>query len=133
MDLSLSSGLCTLAEVASVTHRNSLGLLQEARTDGHQGIFRPLMEPVDGRAVDHSWEFSGSYPQHGAHRGETQDHLGVGDKDALATGTAVLGPNPSLCRKLFQKSTLPARLSRPGSGEHNPSSGFEGRRPHCSG
>lgn len=64
-------------------HLNALCLLQEASTHGHQGIFWPLVEPVDGCAVDHGRELSGSHTQDGAHGGETQNHLDVGQSKSL--------------------------------------------------
>lgn len=62
------------------THLNPLGFLQEAGTDGHQGVFRPLVEPVDGRAVDDGRELSCPDTQDGAHGGEAQDHLRAGQR-----------------------------------------------------
>lgn len=64
-------------------HLDALCLLQEASTHGHQGIFWPLVEPVDGCAVDHGRELPGSHTQDGAHGGETQNHLDVGQSKRL--------------------------------------------------
>lgn len=65
-----------------MTHLDPLGLLQEAGADGHQGVFRPLVEPVDGRAVDHGRELPRPHAQDGAHGGEAQDHLDAGHSGA---------------------------------------------------
>lgn len=62
------------------------------------------MEPVDGRAVDHSREFSCSHSQDGAHRGETQDHLEV-DMEAARWGPAM--PNSAAFAEIpFRRETL---------------------------
>lgn len=66
-----------------VTHLNALGFLEEARAHGHQGVFRPLVEPVDGRAVDNSRELPRPHTQDGAHGRETQDHLDAGQESGL--------------------------------------------------
>lgn len=74
------------ASGCTLPHLNALCLLQEASTHGHQGIFWPLVEPVDGCAVDHGRELSGSHTQDGAHGGETQNHLDVGQSKSLWGG-----------------------------------------------
>lgn len=62
------------------------------------------MEPVDGRAVDHSGEFSCSHSQDGAHRGETQDHLEE-DTEVACWGTAM--PNGAAFAEIpFRRETL---------------------------
>ena len=56
-------------------YTEQLHLLQEPGADGHERLFRPLVEPVDGRAVGDGRELSATDTQRGAHRGETQHHL----------------------------------------------------------
>uniref|UniRef100_A0A5F9CN87 CDP-diacylglycerol--glycerol-3-phosphate 3-phosphatidyltransferase n=1 Tax=Oryctolagus cuniculus TaxID=9986 RepID=A0A5F9CN87_RABIT len=76
------------AQIAIVTESRALQqqLHQEAGADGHQGVLRPLVEPVDGRAVDHGRELPRSHAQDGAHGGEAQDHLGAVTDELLGGG-----------------------------------------------
>lgn len=110
----------SLPALCPVTHLNPLGVLKEVSADGHQGVLWPLMEPVDGCAVDHGREFSCSYTQDGAHGGETQDYLEV-DTVAAGWGTAVLGPNRTAFAEspFRRKSSLRGvHLQVRGWGEH---------------
>lgn len=82
----LKGHLCQGLKPASgcvLPHLDALCLLQEASTHGNQGIFWPLVEPVDGCAVDHGRKLPGSHTQDGAHGGETQNHLDVGQSKCL--------------------------------------------------
>lgn len=109
------------------THLNPLRVLKEARADGHQGVLRPLVEPVDGCAVDHSGEFSCPHSQDGAHGGETQDHLEE-DAEAARWGTAM--PNGAAFAEIpFRRETacgVCLQVQRLGGGAENiPHSGRE--------
>lgn len=57
------------------SHLNAVRVLQEAEADRLQCLLRPLMEPVDGRAVHNGWELPATDPQLVPHRGETESHL----------------------------------------------------------
>lgn len=57
------------------SHLNALSVLQEAKADRLQGLLRPLVKPVDGRAVHNGWELPAADPQLVPHRGETESHL----------------------------------------------------------
>lgn len=67
---------CALTRDPCGAHLDVPRFLQEPAADGHQGILGPLVEPVDGCAVDHGREPPRPHPQRGAHGGEAQDHLG---------------------------------------------------------
>lgn len=57
------------------SHLNAFRVLQEAKADGLQGLLRPLVEPVNGRAVHDGGELPAADPQLGPHRGEAESHL----------------------------------------------------------
>lgn len=58
-----------------LVHLNVFHILEEAQTDRLQGLLRPLVEPVNGGAVDHSWELPAANPQRAAHGWEAERHL----------------------------------------------------------
>ena len=57
------------------SHLNAFRVLQEAEADRLQGLFRPLVEPDDGRAVHDGGELPAADPQVGPHRGEAESYL----------------------------------------------------------
>lgn len=57
------------------SHLNALHVLQEAEADRLQCLLRPLMKPVDSRAVHNGGELPAADPQLVPHRGEAESHL----------------------------------------------------------
>lgn len=113
-----------------MTHLDPLGLLQEAGADGHQGVFRPLVEPVDGRAVDHGRELPRPHAQDGAHGGEAQDHLDAGHSGA-AQGAGGAGADCAGADRTTGQGARAARNAPRGLGSQSLGSAcwLRGRRP----
>lgn len=66
----------TAAALGVPAHLDVWCFLQEPAADRHESILWPLVEPVNGCAVDHSWEPPGPHTQGGAHGGEAEHNLG---------------------------------------------------------
>ena len=67
--------LRTYIGAAVQTHWDELDFREEARADRDERLFRPLVEPVDGRAVDDGGELPPTHAEGGANGGEAQHHL----------------------------------------------------------
>lgn len=88
----------------SSAHLNVPRLLQEPAADRHQGVLWPLVEPVDGCAVDYGREPPCPHAQSGAHGGEAQDHL----EQAVLVRVVAARPHRCMQRLLLSPTEVPS-------------------------